>query len=68
MLSRINTEQQTFDGEKETTVKIFTIIKNKAELETILKEIKQHQKNDTKLNQIRERLHQQDDRCILFNH
>ena len=66
VLSHINLEQQTFDREKETIVKVFNIMKSKSDLETIIKEVKQHQKNYTKLNQIRERLSQQDERITPF--
>ena len=66
MLSRINTEQQTFDGEKETIVKVFNIMKSKSDLEAILNRVKQHQKEDKKLNQIRERLNQQEEGATQF--
>ena len=62
----INTEQQTFDGEKETIVKVFNIMKSRSDLEVILNRVKQHQKEDKKLNQIRERLDQQEERATHF--
>ena len=66
VLSHINTEQQTFDGEKETIVKVFNIMKSKSDLEVILNRVRQHQKEDKKLNQIRERLNQQEERATHF--
>ena len=41
-------------------------MKSKSDLETIIKEVKQQQKNDSNLNQIRRRLSQQDERITPF--
>ena len=66
VLSRINTEQQTFDGEKETIVKVFNIMKSNSDLKVIVNKVIQHQKEDAKLNQIQERLNRQEEKATQY--
>ena len=66
ILSRINIEQQTFEGEKETIVKVYTIIKNKSDLENTMKSISQQQTEDTKINNFRQRLIQQNEKITAY--
>ena len=40
VLSRINIQDQTFDGEKEQLAKVYHIIKSRVDLENILKQCK----------------------------
>ena len=47
-------------------MKVFNIMKSKSDLEAILNRVKQHQKEDNKLNQIQERLNQQEERATQF--
>ena len=66
VLSRINIQNQTFEGEKETIAKIYHIIKDKSELAEIIDKIKYQQENDSKLNKICQRLNEQDDRITPY--
>ena len=63
-LSRINITNQTYEGEKETIVKVYNILKSRTELEDIVKEVEQRQRQDSKLMQIFQRLNAQDNRII----
>ena len=47
-------------------MKVFNIMKNSADLEVIVNKVKQHQKEDKKLNQIRERLDRQEERATHY--
>ena len=49
VLSRINLEDQTFEGEKESLVKIYNLIKTRSYLEALLVNILIHQQSDPKL-------------------
>ena len=49
VLSRINLEDQTFEGEKESLVKIYNIFKTRADLQALLINIRIHQQSDPKL-------------------
>ena len=66
VLSRINIQNQMFEGEKETIAKIYHIIKGKLELADIINKIKYQQENDSKLNKICQRLTEQDDRITPY--
>ena len=66
VLSRINLEQQAFEGEKETIAKVYSILKSKSDLENIMKSILQHQIEDPRINNLRQRLIQQDERITSF--
>ena len=46
-LSRINVEDQTFEGEKETVIKLYNIIKSRSNIDNIVQKIGQHQKQDS---------------------
>ena len=52
VLSRINLEDQTFEGEKESLVKIYNLIKTRSDLEALLVNIRIHQQSDPKLKNI----------------
>ena len=72
VLSRVNIIGQTYEGEKETLAKVYNILKNRTELENILKEVELHQRQDSKLAQIFQRLDNQDVRvtpyyCVIDN-
>ena len=43
VLSRINLQNQTFDGEKEQIAKVYHIIKSRKDLRNILKDVKAQQ-------------------------
>ena len=66
ILSRINIEKQTFEGEKEKIAKIYNIIRNRSDIENIIKDIRLHQQTDTKLINIRTKLDKRDDRVSQF--
>ena len=71
VLSRINLEDQTFEGEKESILKIYNIIRNRSDLEALLLNISIHQQSDPKLSNIKDRLAEQDDtvaKCYCVNH
>ena len=61
VLSRINLEDQTFQGEKESILKIYNIIRTRSDLEALLMNISIHQQSDPKLRNIKDRLAEQDD-------
>ena len=72
ILSRVNITNQTYEGEKETLAKVYNILKSRTELESILKEVELHQRQDSKLAQIFQRLDNQDVRitpyyCVVDN-
>ena len=56
VLSRINVENQTFEGGKEKIAKVYYILKDRKDLEDIVSEIVLQQKQDTKILNIRRRL------------
>ena len=60
-LSRVNIKEQTYEGEKETIIKIYHIIKSRTNLANIIKELERQQEQDPKLNKIRQRLTDKDD-------
>ena len=66
ILSRINLDDQTFEGEKEEIVKIYHIMESRADLETIISEIKPHQKLDTKLTKLQNRLIESDEKITPY--
>ena len=61
VLSRVNLEDQTFEGEKESLVKIYNLIKTRSDLEALLINIRIHQQSDPKLKNIINRLEADDD-------
>ena len=65
-LSRVNIKDQTYEGEKETVIKIYHIIKSRTDLANIMKELEQQQEQDPKLNKIRQRLTDKDDHVSQF--
>ena len=66
VLSRINLEAQTFEGEKERILKIYNIIRNRSDLEALLLNISIHQQSDPKLSNIKDRLAEQDGTVTRF--
>ena len=66
VLSRVNLEEQTFEGEKESILKIYNIIKDRSDLEKVVQDISKHQQSDPKLNNIKLRLSNQDDTITKF--
>ena len=66
MLSRVNIQNQTFEGERETVAKVYHIIKDRTELAEIINKIKLQQKSDEKLSNICKRLIDQDDRITPY--
>ena len=64
VLSRVNIQNQTFEGERETVAKVYHILKDRTELAEIINKIKLQQKSDEKLSNICKRLIEQDDRCV----
>ena len=65
-LSRINIRDQTFEGEKETIIKLYHIISNRSDLTNIITGLEQQQKQDPRLRKIFDRLGEQDDRITQF--
>ena len=66
VLSRINIQQQTFEGEKEQLVKVYNIIKNRMDLENITQEIRKCQNVDPKIRSIRERLLKEEENIVQY--
>ena len=56
MLSRINIDAQTFEGERETIAKVYHLLKNKSELTKILSDIAIQQQQDLKISVIIKKL------------
>ena len=56
VLSRININAQTFEGERETIAKVYYLLKNKSELTNILSDITIHQQQDPKISLIIQKL------------
>ena len=65
-LSRVNIKDQMYEGEKETVIKIYHIIKSRTDLANVMKELEQHQEQDPKLNKIQQRLTDQDDHVSQY--
>ena len=61
VLSRVNIQAQTFEGEKETIAKVYHILKSRSELADILTNIQINQQNDPKISHIIQRLTEQDE-------
>ena len=68
VLSRINLEDQTFEGEQESLVKIYNIFKTRAGLQALLINIRIHQQSDPKLKNIMSRLEADDDTVSKYYH
>ena len=66
ILSRINIQQQTFEGEKEQLVKVYNIIKDRTDLEKITLEISKHQNVDPKIVSIRERILKEEELIVQY--
>ena len=66
VLSRINIQQQTFEGEKEQLVKVYNIIKNRMDLENIIQEIRRYQNLDPKIMSIRQRVLNEEETIVQF--
>ena len=64
-LSRVNIKDQTYEGEKETIIKIYHIIKSRTDLANIMKEMERQQEQDPKLSKILQRLTDKDDHVSL---
>ena len=56
VLSRIDVERQTFEGEKESVLKIYHILSTRADLASLLTNLSTHQQADPKLRSIKNRL------------
>ena len=68
VLSRINLDDQTFEGEKESLVKIYNIFKTRADLQALLINIRIHQQSDQKLKNIMSRLESNDETVSKYYH
>ena len=66
VLSRVNIQNQTFEGERETVAKVYHIIKDRTELAEIINKIKLQQRSEEKLNNIRQRLINKDERVTPY--
>ena len=66
VLSRVNIQDQTFEGEKETIAKVYHILKNKTELADIIANLKINQQSDPKIKSILQRLVEQDDKITPY--
>ena len=66
VLSRINLDTQTFEGQKEKIITVYNILKSRSGLETLLENIRIHQQSDSKLVDIKERLEEQNDIITRF--
>ena len=66
ILSRINIQQQTFEGEKELLVKVYNIIKDRTDLEKITLEISKHQDMAPKIMSIRERILKEEEPIVQY--
>ena len=66
VLSRVDLQNQTFEGEKEGILKIYNIIKDRSDLEQIGQNISTHHQSDPKLSSIQRRLADQDDTITKF--
>ena len=66
ILSRINIQQQTFEGEKEQLVKVYNIIKDRTDLEKITLEIRRHQDVDPKITSIREGIYKEEEPIVQY--
>ena len=66
ILSRINVQDQTYEGEKETIAKVYHLLKNKTEFATILTDIRTHQQNDSKIQAILHRLAERDEKITQY--
>ena len=66
VLSRINIQDQTFEGEKEQIAKVYNIIKSRTYLEDIINEIVKYQKLDPKLMNIRKRVQEVEETIVQF--
>ena len=64
--SRINVQEQTFEGEKEQLVKVYNIIKDRMDLEKITQEIRRCQNVDPKIISIRERMLKEEETIIQY--
>ena len=66
VLSRVDLQNQTFEGEKESILKIYNIIRDRSDLEKVVRNISIHQQSDPKLSSIQRRLADQDDTITKF--
>ena len=66
ILSHINIQQQTFEGEKELLVKVYNISKDRTDLEKITLEISKQQNVDPKIVNIRERILKEEEPIVQY--
>ena len=66
MLSRVNVEEQTFEGEKESVLKIYHLLSTRADLTTILTNMSTHQQADQKLRNLKLRLEEGDETVAIY--
>ena len=66
VLSRVDVEKQTFEGEKESVLKIYHIISTRADLATLLTNLSTHQQADPKLKNIKTRLEEGDETIAQY--
>ena len=66
VLSRVNLINQTYEGEKETLARVYNILKSRTELESIINKIELHQRQDSRLAQILQRLEDKDVRITPY--
>ena len=66
VLSRIDINKQTFEGEKESILKVYHILSNRADLESLLENLSTHQQADPKLQSIKTRLEAGDETIARY--
>ena len=66
VLSRVNVEEQTFEGEKESILKIYHLLSIRADLTTILTNMSTHQHADPKLRNLKTRLEEGDETVAQY--
>ena len=65
-LLRINTEEGSFEGEKEEILKVYHILQSRSDLERILQDIGQQQLLDDHIKRIIDRIQQNDTKITKF--
>ena len=64
--SRIDINKQTFEGEKESILKVYHILSDSADLESLLENLSTHQQADPKLISIKTRLEAGDETIAQY--
>ena len=66
VLSCVNVEEQTFEGEKESVLKIYHLLRTRADLTTLLTNMSTHQQADPKLRNLKTRLEEGDETVAQY--